>query len=148
MKGLILRNKSCICAAMIGMGIFLALYGVKILNPLYVDWLYTGSDLSQHYLGWKAFRESGWMFPIGMTDRLLYPFRSSIIFTDSIPLLAVFFKLLSPVLPADFQYFGFWGILCYGLNGAVSAKIIRKYLNNDLQAVLGSIFFILSFCFF
>ncbi len=145
MRQFVRRNRSSMLAALVGMGIFAAIYGVRILNPLYIDWLYSGGDLSQHYLGWKGFREAAWTFPIGLTDRLIYPFSSSVIFTDSIPLLAVFFKLLSPLLPADFQYFGLWGIVCYGLNGAVSAKILRKYLKSDLQAVTGSVFFILSF---
>lgn len=57
---------------------------VRILNPMYADWLMNGEDLTQHYFGWKAYRESGWHFPIGMTDTLAYPNLTTVVFTDSI----------------------------------------------------------------
>lgn len=32
--------------------IFVSIYGVKVINPTYVDWLLAeGGDLAQHYLG-------------------------------------------------------------------------------------------------
>lgn len=59
---------------------FIAIYGVRILNPMYTDWLMNGEDLTQHYLGWKAYRESDWHFPIGMTDTRLSIFENSCIY--------------------------------------------------------------------
>lgn len=148
------KQRSVWIAAFLGMLLFLAIYGIRVLNPEYTLWLYSaGSDLTQHYLGWMAFRNSDWTFPIGLTDQLSYPEKISIVFTDSIPLFAVTFKLLGSVsyrlfscsLPENFQYFGWWGILTFILNGAFSARILQKYLKNDLQVVMGSVFFILSF---
>jgi hypothetical protein len=103
-----------------------------------------GGDLSQHYLGWRMFRNSPWYFPIGLMDNIVYPFKESMIYTDSIPLFAVIFKLLSPILPANFQYFGLFGIMCYALQGGVGAILVRKIGGTTLHAILGSIFFILS----
>lgn len=123
--------------------IFCTIYGIKILNPTYTDWLLCeGEDLAQHYLGWVAYRNSAWHFPLGMTDTLMYPHQSSIIFTDSIPLMAIFFKLLSPALPSDFQYFGLWGILCFVLQGILTARIIRNYTNDTASVILTSIIFL------
>lgn len=119
--------------------VFCCIYGVNILNPGYTDWLVTGGDLSQHYLGWVAYRYSSWHFPIGLTDRLAYPACTSVIFTDSIPLLAVVFKILSPVLPENFQYFGFWGITCFVLQGIFSVRIIKRVTENRTAIVLGSL---------
>lgn len=62
----------------------------------------------------------------------MYDEISSVIFTDSIPLFAILFKILSPVLPETFQYFDFWGMISYMLQGAISAKILKKYLRSDL----------------
>lgn len=42
-----------IVAALLGGIAFVLIYGIKILNPLYTDWLLTGGDPSQHYLGWE-----------------------------------------------------------------------------------------------
>lgn len=120
---------------------FVAIYGVRILNPMYTDWLMNGEDLTQHYLGWKAYRESGWHFPIGMTDTLAYPNLTTVIFTDSIPLLAVFFKIFAPLLPASFQYFGIWGALCFILQGIMAVRILRNYSSNNFALVLmGALF--------
>lgn len=138
------RNACVMMASFLGMAAFLYIYGIRVLDPTFDDWLYAGGDLTQHYLGWMAYRNSEWFFPIGMTDQLTYPLKTSIIFTDSIPLFAVVFKLFSPILPETFQYFGLWGIMTFALNGAVSAKILQKYLQKDWQIVLGGLFFILS----
>lgn len=123
------------------MTVFCSVYGVSVLNPAYVDWLLGGSDLTQHYLGWVAYRVGDWNFPIGMTDYLAYPNKTSIIFTDSIPCFAVLFKILSPFLPAKFQYFGLWGILCFVLQGVLSARIIRKFVDNKVYVLGASILF-------
>lgn len=121
--------------------VFCLIYGVKVLNPTYIDWLLAGEDLTQHYLGWTAYRASCWHFPIGMVDTLAYPYQTSIIFTDSIPLFAVFFKLLSPMLPETFQYFGFWGITSFILQGILTARIIRNYTKSKVAIVVSSILF-------
>lgn len=123
---------------------FIAIYGVKILNPFYVDWLLGKGDLSQHYLGWEFYRHSAWEFPIGMTDRLAYPIHTSVIFTDSIPLLAIPFKILKFMLPEYFQYFGIWGLICFGLQGYFSVKIFNWLDFNWTSALIGSVFIILS----
>lgn len=121
---------------------FCICYGVQVINPAYIDWmLEEGLDLPCHYLGWKAYRTGRWMFPIGCTDYLSYPYKMSVIFTDSIPCLAVFFKILSPILPADFQYFGLWGVLCYILQGILSTKIMRHFTKEKILLILSSIFF-------
>ena len=73
---------------------FMLIYGTGILNPRYDGWLLAGGDLSQHYIGWEGFRNGSWTFPFGLSDSLTYPTAISVIFTDSIPLPAVFFKLL------------------------------------------------------
>lgn len=123
---------------------FFSIYGFRILNPIYTDWLLAGGDLSQHYLGWVAYRISEWHFPIGLTDLLAYPNYTSVIFTDSIPIFAVIFKVLSPLLPESFQYFGLWGIICFLLQGIFSARIIRKYTDSYLAVSAGSLLIVLT----
>ena len=92
---------------LMGVLCFIAVYGVKILNPGYDAWLLNGDlDLMQHYIGFGHYRNSSWTFPIGLISTLSKPYPMSVIYTDSIPLIAVFFKILSPLLPETFQYFG------------------------------------------
>ncbi len=43
--------------ALLGGLLFVMLYGVRILDVTYDDWLLTGwYDLSQHYVGWTLYR--------------------------------------------------------------------------------------------
>jgi len=129
----------------LGMLFFVMIYGVNVLNPFYTDWLFgKAKDLSQHYLGWEFYRKGAWTFPIGMTDQIAYPTYTSVIFTDSIPLFAVFFKLLSPFLPDSFQYFGWWGIVCFALQAFFAVKILREFSVGRLQALIGCVFFVIS----
>lgn len=135
----------------IGFLLFIAIYGVRVLDFTYDAWLLQGAgsafgmgDLTQHYMGWLYLRESHWSFPLGLIENLNYPDRISIIYTDSIPIFALFFKALSPLLPETFQYFGLWGASCFALQGGFSALILRKYSDNLFLCLAGSVFFITS----
>lgn len=130
-----------IAGSFIGGVIFILCYGVNVLHVTNDAWLLAGGDLNQHYLGWKYYRKSPWHFPIGMIDGLVYPDQLCVIFTDSIPLFAIFFKILSPILPETFQYFGLWGIMTFCLMGGISAVIIRKSTKNIWFCIIGSVFF-------
>ncbi len=138
------RERTLLGGILLGMLSFVLLYGVRILDVTYEDWLLTGGDLSQHYLGWCFFRDSDWAFPVGLMDRIAYPNQVSIIFTDSIPLFAVLFKLFRGWLPETFQYFGIWGLICFGLQGGLGALLLRRFVKSDGYAVVGSLFFVLA----
>ncbi|MDR2601317.1 MAG: DUF6311 domain-containing protein [Spirochaetaceae bacterium] len=123
---------------------FINVFGTLILDFTYTDWLMGGGDLSQHYLGWRMFRNSAWNFPFGLMDNIVHPFKESVIYTDSIPLFAVLFKLASAVLPVNFQYFGLFGLLIYFLQGAVSAVLVKRLTGDTLYSIIASAFFVLS----
>lgn len=123
---------------------FLVIYGFRVLNPVYDDWLMSGGDLTQHYLGWRFFRESEWLFPIGLMNTIAWPNEVAVIFTDSIPGMAVICKLLSPILPETFQYFGLWEILCFMLQGGFAAVLLNFSIKDLKKVLLGSVFFILA----
>ena len=125
-------------SGLIGAILFMSIYGVKILDPTYEDWLFEGGDLTQHYLGWVFYRRSGWHLPIGLIDNILGDIKISVMYTDSLPLLAVFFKLLSPVLPDTFQYYGFMGLITFILNGSLASLLIHHFSKNGLFCILGS----------
>lgn len=131
--------------ALIGVLFFLIVYGTAILHPTYDAWLMNqDTDLPQHYLGWRFYRQSDWTFPIGMLDGMNSDGPVSVIYADAIPLFALLFKLLSPILPATFQYFGIWILLCYFLQGGLSALLLYHLKPSVLFAGIGAIFYIAS----
>ena len=132
--------------ALFGALLFVLIYGVEILNPTYIGWIFCGdNDLKQHYAGWCHYRMSPWHFPIGLIDTLSYPTSISVIYTDSIPLMAFICKLFSPVLPQNFQYFGVVGLLSFALSGGTSAVLLKRFIGNPWMCILLSSLFTVNF---
>jgi hypothetical protein len=122
-------------------------FGFRVLNPVYFDWLMLGYDTATEFLSWEYFRQSAWQFPIiGTMEGYAHPTVTGVGMTGAIPLLAYPFKLLRGVLPIHFQYFGWWFLMCYALQGWLSFRLFldAKVTENKLLALIGAIFFMLS----
>ena len=103
-------------SALIGAVCFLGVYGIKVLDHTNVGWLFDNDhDLRQHFIAWCRYRSDPWTFPFGLIESLSYPNSMSVIYTDSIPIFAVLFKIIGPLLPQTFQYFGLFGIISFML---------------------------------
>ena len=74
---------------------FAIIIGPWALNPQSVSWL-MHRDPMQHYLGWVFYRHAPWDFPIGLNPDFGMDISTAIVFSDSIPLFAIFFKALNP----------------------------------------------------
>ena len=128
-KNLKSKRATLVATSLLGALIFLLLYGVRVLDPTSVDWILNNPspDPAQHYLGWELFRRSPVHLPyIGANYNAVYPFRTSVLFTDSLPLAALLFKLLGGILPTRFQYFGWWGLFCYMMQGGLAQAVIAR----------------------
>ena len=140
------ENILFIVGSAIGILCFLCVYGFRVLDVTYDAWLMNADiDLRQHYLGWCHFRSSAWHIPIGLIDSLSFPTSVSVIWTDSIPLFAVVFKLFSAALPETFQYFGWFALLSFALQGGISTLLIKRLSRCNLLSILSAPLFILSF---
>ena len=136
---------SFLMGLLMGAAAFLTIYGTKILDVTYDDWLFKGNyDLAQHYMGWRMFRNSGWNFPLGLCDNMVYPNYASIVFTDSLPVFSLIFKLLSPLLPEVFQFFGLYGLFCFMLQGGLAKLLLRRIFDREWQCNLGCVPFLFS----
>jgi len=131
---------------------FLTIFFVGLNNIWFqsTDWLYgSSSDLINAQLGWKFFSNDIWSFPLGKNPKYGLEVSNSIIFTDSIPLLAIIFKLFKKFIFIDIQYFSFWIFLNFFLQLFLGYKIILKATNNNLFSFISSFLFLLCpFMFF
>ncbi len=118
-------------------------FGLSSLDPRNTAWMLQG-DPAQHYLGWQFFRNEPWQWPPGRISTFGLPLGTSIVFTDSIPLLALLLKPVSAHLPGEFQYFGLWMLACYILNGLVAWKLLCQFTQRVSLRLLASLFFMLS----
>ncbi len=117
------------------------LLGFDYIKPTNITWLNSG-DLSTYQLGWEYFRNDKWRFPIGLNPNYGIYSDSNIIYSDSVPIFAIFFKLFSFLLPEKFQYFSIWILLCIYLQILFSYKIIYIGTGNRLFSLIGSLFFL------
>jgi hypothetical protein len=132
-------------AILLGTIIFVAMFSAASLNPLHVNWMYArGGDSFQHQIGWLAFKNQPFSIQIGKIDNYPFPTGTSIVYTDSIPLFAVCFKLFAGILPKDFQYFGLFLLLCWILQIFFALEIFNQLkLRRSIQ-ILGSVLLALS----
>ncbi len=129
--------------AFIGALTFLLIHGYAVLDPTYISWTLYG-DPAKQFLGWHFFRSEPWALPLGTLRSYLYPDETSIVYTVSIPIIALPLKLLSPVLPEIFQYRGPWILLSYILQGLFAALLLQRFSRNPVLVSLGVVFFVLS----
>ncbi len=116
-------------------------YGLVTIIPTNISWLMTAMhDWGTHYLGWLFYKNEAWQFPIGNISNYYFPIGTNIGFTDSIPLMAIFFKLFAPILPEDFQYFGLWLFLCHALAAYYTILIFRLLKFPAIYTLLAVIF--------
>lgn len=135
------KYESIIIGALVGLSIAMVFVGVRTLNPSNLGWIMAERDRTQHFLGWSFFRNDNWHFPLGYFNNWSSPEGMSIIFTDSIPIIAVILKFFNVILPNVFQYLGIWIFLSFTLMGAFTALLFNKVTNNLTIKVLASIFF-------
>ena len=131
-------------ALLIGVLAFVLVAGAAIIDPKNIVWLTIGDDPAQHYLGWEFFRNSAWAWPVGLNPNYGLGFSSSIVFSDSIPLVAILLKPISIFLGEPFQYLGLWALLGFMLQAYFAYLIIRLISNNYFIFLLGAALVVFS----
>jgi hypothetical protein len=132
-----LRNKILLWFSILLFSFFLfaMTFGWPALNPTFVEWLYKNDGMN-HYLGWLFYRQEPWSLPLGKIHRFIEPIGSSVTQTDSIPVMAIFFKMFHSYLPDRFQYFGLWHVLIWILQGYAALKVAQYLKANVVQSIL------------
>ena len=103
--------------------------GIENISFKNTEWLHDGNESAAEQLAWYFFRNDIWRFPLGVNPNYGEELSSSIVFSDSIPILALFFKLFKSFIPTNFQYFSFWYLICFYLQLFFSFKILKKFTN-------------------
>jgi hypothetical protein len=116
-------------------------YNLTSLHPSNIDWLMTARhDWGTHYLGWAFYKNEPWHFPLGKVTGYNYPVGTNVGFTDSIPLMAIFFKIFSGWLTDDFQYFGLFLFLCHLLAAYFTVLLCKLFKVNTIATLVAVVF--------
>jgi hypothetical protein len=100
------------------------------------------NDVSTYITGLRFYIRDKWHFPIFDVSGLNYPEGTNIIFTDSLPLMALLSKLLYKATGIEWNYFGFWFLIsniCYGISIILflDSVRIRSYFIGVVSLLLG-----------
>ncbi|MCC6263015.1 MAG: hypothetical protein IT169_05505 [Bryobacterales bacterium] len=114
-------------AAALGLAVCLRIYDVSFLLGTSAFWQAPHADQMQALTGWHGFAHDAWRVPLFEVKTLRYPQGANIIFTDSIPLLALLAKPFAPLLPSGFHYFGLWFALCFVLQSVGAVALLREW---------------------
>ena len=153
MKGMLARkpNKSAarlfLLGVCLGIAAFLCIYGIAPLDvsqDAFCRGGYLEKDIQQHYAGWLFYRENALSFPLAVTQNINAPQGVSVAYTDSIPLVAVLCRPLANLLGGTFQYFGWFTLLCFALQGGFGALLCGSFIRGTLAPLLGSLLFVTS----
>lgn len=125
--------------------LFLYQFGVHILDPTNIGFIFQrGGDLAENYLGWSFLRGEPWSFPLGKVTSFFTPIGTYAAYFGLSPLVWMPFKLLSTILPLDFQYIGWWLLACNCLQAYFGYRLMRLITSNIFEQLLGVGFFLLS----
>jgi hypothetical protein len=123
----------------IGAILFLLLLGPSSVRVQNVDWL-LNYDSGAHYVAWSFLRLEPWSFPVGRMNLYGAEMASNAVFADAIPLVSLPLKILSPILPADFQFFGWWAMACFVLQGMAAVWLLGKFTSRIELLLIGAAF--------
>lgn len=133
--------------ALIGIAVFLAVYGaapLNVANDTFCRGGFIEKDIQQHYAGWLFYRNSALGWPLGMTRAVNAPAGVSVAYTDSIPLLAVLCRPLAAAIGGTFQYFGWFTLICFALQGGFAALLCGLFADGLIASLAGSLVFAAS----
>lgn len=98
-------------------------------------------DAATNVTGWLFYVQDAWHSPLLHTERLAHPGGVNIAFTDSIPLAALLFKAIAPLLPAKFHYIGLWHALAYLTQALAATFLIRSLGLRHILATVAAVAF-------
>lgn len=129
-------------AVIIAIGYILYLYPLSFL--LGEGAFFNEGDACQHVSGWLSYCADNWHYPLLHTSLINYPEGVNIAFTDSIPLAAIFFKMIRAFLPEHFHYIGLWHAFAYLSQGIAAVILVRAAGFKSYLASVAAILFALS----
>ena len=144
MKNFLLNNKINFLFLFISFLCLIAIVGKDNLSFTSINWLHDSDESSYNQLGWYFFKNDIWRFPLGSNPNFGDGIGNSIVYTDSVPFLALIFKSIKLFIPNNFQYFSFWYFICFYFQLFFSYSILKSFTNSVLYSFIGSLFFLIS----
>lgn len=137
---------SPIWAGFVGVVVGLAFIGPKNIWFTNTKWLTNKSlndDARTSQQIWNFFRNS----PLAQwppTKLSTYLDGAEVLIPSANNLFSIPLKYATFFIPTEFQFFGFWLVLCFALQGYFAAKLIEVWIDDSLWVIVSSSLFIIS----
>ncbi len=131
-------------AGVFGFGLAWYLLGWEGIHGTSHYWETTHNDSLQGIAALRYYLAEPWSWSILDVRSYGVPDGTNLILSDSIPILAVAFKLISGVLPAGFHYFGYWIALCFVMQVVSAVAILVELRWRNGLAVVAAAGFALT----
>ncbi|MBA4047260.1 MAG: hypothetical protein C0476_01820 [Sphingomonas sp.] len=118
--------------------LFAAWMHPQVIDPRNVGWLLDGHDRGQSAIGLAAYL-AGRAWPSLHNPILLAPDGTSLLLTDSIPLLGLVLGPFAGWMPPGLQFVGAWLAICVLLQVMFAWGLVRPHAPDGLAAWLGTI---------
>jgi hypothetical protein len=119
----------------------------KILNISYFGWMESLENLdpTNNLIGWLFFKNTALLQnPLGLNEAYGRTLGGSIVYSDSVPLLAIICKFLFKNSAQNFQYFGWWLLSCFVLQAVFATLLLRRISNDIFFRIFAATFFIFA----
>ncbi len=118
--------------------LFAAWMHPQIIDPRNIGWLLDGNDRGQSAIGLAAYLAGG-AWPSLHNPMLLAPDGTSLLLTDSIPLLGLLLGPFAGWLPPGAQFVGPWLAICVVLQVVFAWALVRPQAPDGLAAWFGTV---------
>ena len=133
-----------VMAALLAIGFALWLYKYPMLRGTAPFWWREDADITQYLAGFNAFVHEPWHWPLLRIESLNTPDGTLATFLDTIPLYAMFLKVVHPGA-GYWNPYGLWIALCFTLQGAGAWWILREARVRSWPALVALALLLASF---
>jgi hypothetical protein len=136
--------KPWLVALVLGAAACLYAIPLEMLDPTHFGWM-NRLDTLAHWLGWEQFRHSPVLqLPLGKSELYGLENSTSIVFSDSIPLVALLLHPIEGLLPRPFQYLGLWTLACFILQAYFAYRLMLRLFPQPRSAMAATLLFLMS----
>jgi len=126
-----------------------AIYGLNFFDLPFIlgnssYFILPHSDVGTHILGSMYYVREAWQFPLFAMDRLSTPEGTNLMFTDSIPLLALFARGYYQLTGEWINYFGVWLFACFPLTALFAMLVMKELGVKSKVAIFGAMMLCLT----
>jgi hypothetical protein len=138
--------KMVMATAVVGAGLYaLTFFSLGFIAGTSEYWTEPFGDRITNLVGVLYYVRDNWRFPLFHVPQLGFPEGTNIVFTDSLPLLALALKLVHKATGAWSNYFGYWVFSCFLLLAAFTVLMLRSAKVHDPVAILVGVLLAISF---